>query len=178
MAASKYDADTRARALEVYAAEGSAAAEAETGVPANTVRSWARRAGVASSSDSRRARVEAAHLTLSERRANLASGLLDDAERLRAQLFRQTDLWSFASGNEHRSPGWYEQEVPRPPAADQLAMMKALDVAVKNLQLLTGEATERSDSTGLDLEAELAAYQQGMADRAALEAERAEQPAP
>lgn len=155
-----YDDDTRARALELYAAEGSGAASAATGVPSATIRSWAARAGVRSSSDSRRARTEAATLSLAERRANLAAALLEDADRLRRQLFEPAQLEHFDGGQYGN--GWQTLELDRPRFADQLAVVRALDVAVRNVQLLTGEATERTDSTGLDLEAELATFQAGV----------------
>lgn len=53
-------------------------------------------------------------------------------------------------------------ELPSPPAKDQKARAAAIGVLVNRLQLLSGAATERhsTDLRGLDLEAELAEYQQ------------------
>jgi len=71
------------------------------------------------------------------------------------------------SGGKHAPASWevVDVELPSPPAKDQQARAAAIGVLVDRLQLLSGAATERhsTDLQGLDLEAELAAYQQQLA---------------
>lgn len=162
MARATYDADTRARALELYASEGRLAATAATGVPAGTIASWAKRAGVRCNVEARRLQTEVAVLTLEQRRAELALALLEDADKLRRQLFAKAVITKF-DGGQYGS-GWCDHTLDQPTMDDQLAVVKALAEAVRTSQLLAGEATDRTELAGLDLEAELRAYQLGERD--------------
>jgi len=71
------------------------------------------------------------------------------------------------SGGKDAPASWevVDVELPSPPAKDQQLRAAAIGVLVDRLQLLSGAATERhsTDLQGLDLEAELAAYQQQLA---------------
>lgn len=67
-----YTAAERKRALDLYAEQGPAAAARAAGIPAATIRSWAKRNGAQPLRDERtRAGTEAARLTWEQRRAEL-----------------------------------------------------------------------------------------------------------
>lgn len=173
MAAKKWTDEQRAQALEAYRLRGPSAASEETGVPRETIKSWAKRAGVASTATlpERRAQVEAAEITMEQRRLDIAHGLADDVQRLRGRLFAPMSyahVKTVSGGQGAPSEVetvWVDMTMPTP--ADQLNLMRAIAAAAEKMQLLTGEATSRPDLGGYDLEAELHAYQQGVADREA-----------
>lgn len=62
---------------------------------------------------------------LAARRAALASGLLDDAERLRAQLFAPCTVHSFGG----RDNTYNEHDLPEPTFADKRAIVAAVRMA-------------------------------------------------
>lgn len=68
----------------------------------------------------------AASLDAKARRAALEVALLEDAERLRAQLFAPTVAFNFGG----RDNTYAEHELPQPAHADQLKLMQAVGAAV------------------------------------------------
>jgi hypothetical protein len=91
MTRAQYTDEQRDKALSLYREHGPGEASRRTGVPSATIRTWANRAGIAGEvAGQRRAAVEAAQLTMAQRRANLASALLQDADLLRRQLWAPT----------------------------------------------------------------------------------------
>ena len=160
MGRTSYTAEQKAAALELYVELGAAAASERTGVPAATLRSWASRAGRQTERAGHvAAATEAAKASAEERRATLADQLLDDALQLRA------GLWEHRPQLVGRGEDATVVDLPLAPR-DQLDLLRAMDVAVRNVQLLTGQDTERVGTGGLDLEAELHAYQAGLQDGA------------
>lgn len=174
MAAKRWTDEQRQAALEAYRLRGPAAASDELGIPRETIKSWAKRSGLRApvTGAARQEAVEAAELTLETRRLAMAEGLADDVERLRARLFASMSYAhvKVVSGGKDAAAEvetvWVECDMPTP--ADQLNLLRAIGTAVDKMQLLSGEATSRPDLGGYDLEAELRAYQQGVADRDAV----------
>lgn len=176
MADRKWTDDQRTEALRIGRSEGWAAAARQTGIPKATISSWARRQGVATSVVvEREEAVEASALVAEQRRLDLAEAMLGDIAGLRARLFaRMSYAHVKVVGGGKDMAGdvetvWVDCDQPVP--ADQLRLVQAVGVLVDKVQLLSGEATERHDLTGeYDLEAELRAYQLGMADRGTVKA--------
>lgn len=118
MPRARYDDATKAEALRLYAEHGPAEAARITGIPAPTVRSWARRNGVASvATPERQAAIEAARLTWTQRRTTLTAQLGEAAELLVNR--------ALTSGN----------------ARDAQAWMTAAAIGIDKAQLLSGRDT-------------------------------------
>lgn len=76
-----YTDEEKAEAVSLYESEGTSAASKQTGIPKNTIQGWARKAGVRTvRNENVSARVDAAKLDNSERRANLVKRLYGLAE--------------------------------------------------------------------------------------------------
>jgi hypothetical protein len=119
-----YTAEQRARALDLYAKDGPAAAARATAIPPATIRSWAKRSGAQPLRDERtRAGTEAARLTWEQRRAELTVRLGEVA----------ADLLERAATGE---------------AQEAKALMTATAIAIDKAQLLTGRATAREERVG------------------------------
>lgn len=73
------------------------------------------------------------------RRAQLASDLLGDAERLRKQLWESTTIGAFGG----RDGEWHTAEVEEPPFADKRAILTSVQTAVRAHTEL-----EKVDATG------------------------------
>lgn len=157
-----YDDAQRARALELYGAEGLAAAHRELGIPKPTIVRWARTAGVTSAEQAAadRARTEAAtraaQLELARRVAEgraalvpklvaVANAALDSTVAI---LEAQRAVEKDAAANEGglvKSALTSRRAVINdgPPLR---AIVGAGTRAIHDLQLLTGEETERGPS--------------------------------
>lgn len=141
--------ELKAEALAIVAEAGVSEAARRTGLTYGTVASWASRGGVRAPACEQLAKaVETSVLTMAQRRVNLASGLLDDVERLRAQLFQR-------GKNE---------------ALDQQRRMAAIGTAIEKVQLLTGEATGRIETADVGT---VRAQALGALDQVAAQRERA-----
>ncbi|HEX9994516.1 MAG TPA: hypothetical protein VGB14_16420 [Acidimicrobiales bacterium] len=153
MPRTKYDDAVKAEALRLYATEGIAAAEQATGVPRGTLKSWASRAGVEGCNQNPAA-AAAVRATMAERRERLAEALMGDVERLRVQLFApcvEQKPIALSGGRGH--PGRVEIAVverDQPTFGEQVKIMTAIGIAVDKVQLLTGEATQRTETLGGD----------------------------
>lgn len=150
MQRAKWTTAQRDEALTLLAAVGKAEAARRTGIPAGTIASWGSRLEVSSPDGTALdAAVAAKRATVAQRKAALAEGLLDDAERLRAQLFapsiERKPLIVSDGAKEGSHVEIVDVELARPSATDQKAVMVAVAVAVDKVQLLTGEATWRGD---------------------------------
>ncbi|GAA4928833.1 hypothetical protein GCM10023224_05190 [Streptomonospora halophila] len=62
------------------------------------------------------------------RRAQLASDLLNDAARLREQLWEATTIGAFGG----REGDWHEAQVPEPPFTDKRAILAGVQTAVRS----------------------------------------------
>lgn len=126
MQRTSYTPEQKAAALELLAQVGKAEAARRTGIPAGTIAAWGSRMGVAAPTpEAMRPQVEARQLAWAERKAAIASrfGELADlavtelAERIRNKTIGDRELIS------------------------------AVTVLVDRAQLLTGEATSRTESS-------------------------------
>jgi hypothetical protein len=90
------------------------------------------------------AATEARLADLAERRAVLAETLLDDAERLRAQMWQPAVVYAFGGKDNI----YAEEPVSEPPPADKRALMSTAATAIdRSLKLVPAE-----DSSGADNE--------------------------
>lgn len=167
MPPAKYDAATKTRALAIYVERGPRDAAAETGVPVGTISSWAKRAGLQSQAgENLAAAVEARSLRLELKRSELAERMYDESAKLLDQLWRPTTYFKIVTvgtGDGTSDVAVGRAEVEQPTFRDQQAIMTSVGIAVDKAQLLSGEATERSEANGgpFDLEAELQAFTRG-----------------
>lgn len=150
----KWSDEAKTHALDLLA-NGTTLADVarETGIPKRTIANWAANEGIDTSTAQARAKTARAREVLdavtAEKRADLAAGLMADAQRLRTQLFApvvEKRAMAIALG-PHRGQEIEVAEVPldRPTPTDQVKIMTAVAIAVDKIQLLTGEATERHE---------------------------------
>lgn len=153
-----YTPEQKAEALRLLAEVGKAEAARRTGIPAGTIAAWGSRTGVAAPMpEALRPQHEARHAALLDRRvdiatrkAALAETLLDHAVRIAGQLeqpavekvVKVVGFGSGVSGTEV-----VEVSYERPPTADQKRIAETVGVLVAQVQLLTGEATSRVESS-------------------------------
>lgn len=167
MPAKKYDDATRQRALDIYVERGVKDAADELGIPATTISSWARRAGVSTNApENLAAAVEARSLRLEVKRGELAERMYDEAGKLLDHLWQPTEyvkIVTVGQGEGYSEVAVGRVTVEQPTFRDQQAIMTSVGIAVDKAQLLSGEATERSEANGgpFDLEAELQAFTRG-----------------
>lgn len=150
-----YTQAEKAEALALYETHGPRAVEAEKGIPASTVVDWARAANVRTRSVATKSdAVQASILTLAERKAALASEILDDLERLRQQLFtscvERKPLVVSDGAREGSHVEIVDVETEQPSFVDQKAIMTSIAIGVDKVLLLTGEATSRVDVRTFD----------------------------
>ena len=154
--------EQRAIAVELYRVHGARKAAGmchEQGIVCTpqAIHKWANAAGVKTESvDNTGNQVRGARLSAEARKLALADDLLDDAQRLRRQLFAPARVHSFG-GVEHEV---HFADLAQPTFADQTKIMTSVAIAVDKIQLLTGQATSREEHT--------------VTDRRALEAQAAE----
>lgn len=147
-----YTAEQRAEAVDLYREHGAAEAARLTGITAGSIRSWASRLGVATE---RREELEAgvavASVTMEHRRLALASGLMDDIEKLRSQLFAPTATNQAMVVSDGARDGSHVEVVEvkqaEPTFRDKQAAITSIAIAVDKVQLLTGAATSRTEHT-------------------------------
>lgn len=153
--ATRWSDEQRTHALDQLATMTLAEVARDTGIPKRTISDWARAEGIETSTPQARAKTARARETLeavtAEKRANLAAGLMADAQRLRTQLFAPTvekrAMAIAIGGDMGQGIEVAEVELDRPTPTDQVKIMTAVAIAVDKIQLLTGEATERHEHT-------------------------------
>jgi hypothetical protein len=146
MARRSYTDEQRSDALKLYQAVGPAEAGRRLGIPSTTVRQWAKRAGASSPrAEHVRAAVEGAKLTWEQRRAELTDKLGEAAEEFLAKA-------------RDANP------------SNAAFFARALDVVLKNANLLSGDPTERVAVS--DLEREIQRELEALAAARARNAER------
>lgn len=154
-----YDAAARSRALELYGSEGLAAAHRELGIPKPTIVRWARAAGISSAEQAAadRARTEAATraaqqelaVQIAKGRAALVPKLVHVAnaalDSVGARLEAQRAVEKATLDNEYGlvSGGLMAKRDAMEAGAPLRAVIGAATRAIHDLQLLTGEETER-----------------------------------
>lgn len=98
----------------------------ELGRSGSTVSKIAAELGLSFNREATAAATEAKVIDAKARRAQLMHDLLDDAERLRAQLFSETTIHSFG-GKENT---YNSKKVPRPLFSDQRNIVQAVSTAI------------------------------------------------
>lgn len=175
-----YTDDERADAVALVLEIGMAAAHERTGIPKPSLSRWLtpeQHTELAQRFQSKTSAATATHAAdMAARRATLASDLLDDVQRLRAQLFApcvERKVVTLA-GSKDEVGTWELVDIDRdqPTFAEQKAIMTTLAIAVDKVQVLTGEATERIEHRSVpertpDQERELDATLRLVRDRAA-----------
>lgn len=149
--------EQRDEALRLLAEVGKAEAARRTGIPAGTIASWGARAGVtAPSAEAQRPALEAKAISVAERKTRLAERMLTEAEAMIGQLHARTverkPLVVSDGAREGSHVEIAEVVYDRPPTADQKRIVEAVAILVDKIQLLTGDATARIDSTGAGTE--------------------------
>lgn len=138
----------RDEALALMAEHGASEASRRTGIPSGTIASWAHRTGVSGPEPAKLAAATATRLQgVAERKTELASNLIGDAERLRAQLFAPVvEKKAMTVSGGHGSGSNIEVaevDLSHPVPADQKRIAEALAVLLEKALLLLGDATER-----------------------------------
>jgi hypothetical protein len=137
--ASKYTEAQRAEALSLYESSGPTAAGAQLGIPKETIMSWAKKAGIRTvRTEATRAAVEAKVVDGKLRRQELAALLLEDAHKLRKQLWEPTMAFSFGG----KDNTYEEQLIPEPTFADKKNIMSAVSVAAATMAKLEAVDTD------------------------------------
>lgn len=145
----RYTDEQKTEALALYVEHGPSEAARQTGIAKGTLASWAHREGLQTSATENLAvATEAALVRLADRKAQLASDLMDDIERLRLQLFApcvEKKIMTVGTGDGRSKVVVGEARRTQPTFTEQRQIMTALAIAVDKVQILTGEATERID---------------------------------
>lgn len=145
----RWSDDQKAEALRLLAEVGQGEAARRTGIPQGTIASWGKRNGVtAPPLHALAAQVERKQLTIAERKAELATGLMSDIERMRRDLFAPTTERKVAVAGQMREPQIVTVRHPTTTHAERRTAIDAIQKAVETVQLLTGEATERIEQLG------------------------------
>lgn len=98
----------------------------EVGVAPATVSVFCANAGLTFDREQTRAATRARQADLALRRAELQAGLLEDAEKLRAQLFAPTVVFAFGG----KDNTYESRPVDQPPVRDQRDLVHAVSTAV------------------------------------------------
>ncbi|MFF3092282.1 helix-turn-helix domain-containing protein [Streptomyces cyaneofuscatus] len=140
----------RARIRELHAeGKGRNAIAKELGRSGRTISEEAGKLGIsfAARAGQVAAATEVRQADLADRRARLAEKLQDDAERMRAQLWEETTVWSFG-GKENT---YNEKVFPEAPADVKRTLMSAVGIAVDRSLKLVPPKDESGVEEGLAL---------------------------
>ena len=147
----------RQEALRLFCELGASEASRRTGIPVATISSWARRMvrteppAVTPTSPAAPNRLPGTG-TIAERKGALVLGMLDDIERLRAQLFAPTvekkALVVNLGGNCGSAIEIAEVHLTQPSYADQNRIVASMTGLLDKVLLLSGDATARVEQTG------------------------------
>lgn len=147
--------DQQDEALRLLAEVGKAEASRRTGIPAGTIAAWGSRSGTKAPPAAALQEVNAARLaTIAQRKAKLAEELLGDIERMRKQLWQPTVECKAMTVSDGSALGSHieiaEVRLPQPTFRDQKTIVEAVAIALDKVQLLTGEATVRTEALGAE----------------------------
>lgn len=144
MPAAKYTQAQKTEALALYETSGPTAVEKTLGIPKGTVTRWAKETGVETVSVERtRAGTEAASVYAKARRVELSKLLLEDAHKLRAQLWEPARLVSFGGKDNTLN----ETMLDEPLFVDKKNILGAVGIAVDRVVKL--DALDTSDDTSV-----------------------------
>lgn len=146
----RYSDEQKAEAVALLQAVGPAEAARQLGISKGTISSWASRAGVYSdaAASATAAAVEARTLSIAERKAALAEGLMADAQRIRGELFaKRVEKKAFGANQWHDSEV-VDIEYSTSTDAQRKTAVESIAKIVETVNLLTGEATQRIEQLG------------------------------
>lgn len=131
-----YTDEQKETALAIYVERGVAAAASETGIIAETISSWASRAGLAVvANENRLMAIEASQTEFERRFANLKGRMLTEAEGALERIQKPfTKIVVDQKGGEHEI-----EALPEP--ADQAKLGTLFGILFDKLQLMTGGST-------------------------------------
>jgi hypothetical protein len=123
----KYTDSQRAAALALYETHGPTAVEKQLGISKSTVTGWAKAAGTRTvRNEATREATEARVVDLKARRQELTALLLEDAHKLRKQLWEPTVVFNFGG----KDNDYNERSVDEPTFSDKRAILGAVGIAV------------------------------------------------
>jgi transposase-like protein len=143
----KYTEAEKAEALALVAEVGQGEAARRLGIPHGTLASWAHRAGVTAPDSTGTASMVAINVAdTAARREQLASALIEDADRLRQQLF--APCVDQVVKTENRGVGIsraviVEVQRDQPTFADQRHIVASITGLLDKALVMLGEATAR-----------------------------------
>lgn len=138
MPAAKYTQAQKDEALALYETNGPTAVEKTLGIPKATVTGWAKSNGVRTVRTERtREATEARSVDLKARRQELAELLLQDAHRLRKQMWEPTTAFAFGG----KDNTYAEREIPEPTFVDKKNILGAVGIAVDRVLKLNAVDT-------------------------------------
>lgn len=145
---SKYSEDFKQEVVAYYSKHGPTAAHKHFKIPLSTVADWARkRKAKTTVTVDNRAATEANMENMRNRRSQIAADLLEDAVRLRDQIWKPHEYHDWG-GKDHE---FDVREVDQIPPADKLKLMQATSTALDQVAKLTAD----TDSTKSDAESML-----------------------
>ena len=125
-----YSDELKNEVLDYYEQHGTAAASKQFDVPKSTINSWARKDGRRTVRTERtRAMIEARTVDLKARRQELKALLLDDAHRLREQLWKPARLVNFGGKDNTLN----ETKLDEPLFVDKKNIMSSVGIAVDRI---------------------------------------------
>lgn len=142
MVATRYTESQKAEALDLYRDEGPTAVQKTLGIPKGTVTRWAKEQGIETVSVERtRAGTEAAAVYSKARRQELTALLLEDAHKLRTQLWLPAKVINFGGKDNTLA----ETTLDEPLFVDKKNIMAAVGIAVDRVVKL--EAVDSDNGT-------------------------------
>lgn len=131
-----YSPKQREEALKLYAEVGPSEAERQTGINKKTIASWAQRAGLKTSVAHNMAEaVEASKLRREQKKELLIDEMLDEARNAVRDMSATVTVGEITM---------------KTPPKDRQALASAAGTLIDKIQLLSGEATSRNETTTPD----------------------------
>lgn len=154
----KYSPSQQAEALRLYETHGPTAVQKKLGIPKGTVTRWAKRDGLETVSVERtRAATQAAAVYSKARRDELKALLLDDAHRLREQLWKPTKVINFG-GKDNTLASTILDE---PLFADKKNIMSSVSIAVGSAMKIDQADNDNGSDTARSMLERLAEQLEG-----------------
>jgi|SRR5699024_3537312 len=144
----RYSKAEKDKAVDLYQELGPSRAAAKLGIPAPTISRWAKARGVSTvTNSSTSAAVEARSRQLKQRRMDLAEQLLEDAHRLRMQLWEPTTVVNFGG----KDNTFAEADINEPLFADKKHIMSAAGIAIDRVIKIEQMDEAKEESEGVSL---------------------------
>lgn len=143
-----YTEDQKQEALHLYELEGPTAVQKKLGIPKSTVTKWAKANSVPTVHTSRtREATEARSVGLKARRQELTALLLEDAHKLRKQLWEPTVVFNFGG----KDNDYNEHHVDEPSFADKRSILGSVGIAVDRVIKLEAVDQDGGQTTAVSM---------------------------